>query len=214
MLLFTGSVLNGQVLEQKRRMSLGEQNALVLEIKNVDIKTVESVWKDFFGNFGRSKKNRKTDEFYITDAQIPALGISRTVDLYAQISGSDNNVTVVHWFDMRGGFLSAAEYAQQYPAAVKLVQDFNLEVKRTVLEADLKEQEKLLSRLESDMKKLMRDNESLHKIIEQATERIAKAELDIEQNLKDQESKKSEIETQRNTVKEVQQKVDKVGKSN
>lgn len=211
-ILFTVHILSAQVVEQNRRMSLGEQSALVLEIKDADIKTVEGVWKDFFGKFGKEKKNRKADEWYITDAEIAPLRYSRTVDLYAQISEAGNMVTVVTWIDMRGGFLSASEYPKEYPAAVELLQDFNMTVKRTIIENDLKEQEKLLSRLENDMKKLLRENENLHKIIEDAKEKIAKAEADIETNLADQETKKKEIELQRNTIADVLERLKNIGK--
>lgn len=206
------NILSGQVTEQNRRMSLGEQSALVLEIKDADVKTVETVWKDFFGKFGKEKKNRKADEWYITDAEISPLRYSRTVDLYAQISGAGTVVTVVTWIDMKGGFLSAAEYPKEYPAAVEMLQDFNMTVKRTIIENDLKEQEKLLSRLENEMKKLLRENDNLHKIIEDAKEKIAKAEADIQTNLADQDARKKEIELQKNTIDEVRKRLKNVGK--
>jgi molecular chaperone DnaK (HSP70) len=201
----------GQVIEQERRMSLGEQSALVLEIPNSDAKTVESVWKSFFGNYGRTRKNRKADEWYVTGAEISTLGTNRPVDVYAQISGNQTGTTVVTWIDMKGGFLSADQYPEQYPNAVKMLQDFQLEVRKSILESDLKEQEKLLSRLESDLKKLMRDNENLHKTIQKAEETIAKARQDIEQNIRDQEQKKSEVGTQQNTVETVKKKIEHLG---
>lgn len=203
----------GQVIEQERRMSLGEQSALVLEIPNSDTKTVESVWKSYFGNYGRTRKNRKADEWYVNGAEISALGMSRPVDVYAQISGNQTGTTVVTWIDMKGGFLSANKYPEQYPKAVKMLQDFQIEVRKEILKSDLKEQEKLLSRLESDLKKLMRDNEDLHKTIKKAEEAIVKAREDIEQNIRDQEQKKSELSSQQSTVEGVKKKIKHLGEN-
>jgi len=205
--LMCALIATAQVIQQDRLMSLGTHPALVLEIKNADVKTVESVWKSFFGNFGRDKKNRKADEYYITDAEIGPLRYSRAVDLYATISGSGPNVTVVTWIDMKGGFISAADYPEQYREAVKLLQDFDLNVRKTVIEEELKENEKLLSRLDNDLKKLIRQNESLHKTIEDAKAKIAKAEEEIVVNLADQDTKKKEIEVQQKTVQEIVQKL-------
>lgn len=200
-------ISNAQVLEQHQRMSLGEYPALILEVKEIDEKMVESVWKDFFGNFGRDKKNRKEDEYYVTDAQISPLGVSRAVDLYAKIIPSGANTIVYTWIDMKGGFLSSADYPTEYQNALKLMQDFHLKVRETAVQENLEEQMKLLSRLERDLQTLMKQNERYHSIIEDAKEKIAKAELDIKTNLQEQELKKQEIEAQKATVTTVEEKL-------
>ena len=202
-----------QVNEQSRTMSLGEQNALIVEFSDIDVKTVESVWKDFFGAFGKTKKNRKADEWYVTGAEIGSLGLTHPVDLYAQISGGKSNASVVTWIDMKGSFLSSKQHPDTYAKTATLLEDFKIAVKKSVIEEELKEQQKLLGKLEKDLQKLLRENDNLNRTIEQAREKITKAEQDIKQNLQDQVNKKVEIETQQKTVGNVEQKLKQLGSS-
>ena len=103
-------------------------------------------------------------------------------------------------------------YASEYPNAIKLLQDFHLEVRESSVIANLEEQTKLLSRLERELQTLMKQNERYHTIIEDAKERIAKAEQDIKTNLQEQELKKQEIEAQKGTVKTVEDKLKNLSK--
>ena len=62
---FTFNSLNAQVQEKEALMSLGDQNALTIDIQNVDKKALESYYKGYFKEFGKVKFNRKANEYYI-----------------------------------------------------------------------------------------------------------------------------------------------------
>ena len=50
---FTFNSLNAQVQEKEALMSLGDQNALTIDIQNVDKKALESYYKGYFKEFGK-----------------------------------------------------------------------------------------------------------------------------------------------------------------
>ena len=62
------------------------------------------------------------------------------------------------------------------------------------------------------MDKLLKKNEGFHKDIEKAKEEILKAENSVQQNLKDQEMKRAEIEGQKEVRDMIQKKLQSVGK--
>jgi hypothetical protein len=75
---------------------------------------------------------------------------------------------------------------------------------------ELKVQQKQLSKLESNLTKLQRENESLHKVVTDSNTKIKKAELDIKTNMEGQEKTKTDIANQKIVLDAVQKKLDKM----
>ena len=63
-----------------------------------------------------------------------------------------------------------------------------------------------------DLEKLIKKNKGYHKDIEKAKEAILKAENAIQQNIKDQEMKRAEVQGQKEIMEMVQKKLNEVGK--
>jgi predicted RNase H-like nuclease (RuvC/YqgF family) len=88
------------------------------------------------------------------------------------------------------------------------LQDFAHKVKVDLIAIDLENQQKQLSKMESTLTKLQRENDSLHKIIEDSKKRIAQAETDIQKNLQDQDMAQKEIDNQQTTVGSIRKKLE------
>lgn len=82
------------------------------------------------------------------------------------------------------------------------------------INTELGNEEDSLSKLEKDLKQLQSRNEGYYKDIEAAKAKIAKAEEDIRQNVKEQEAKQAEIESQRQKIESVKRKLDDTKKGN
>ena len=75
---------------------------------------------------------------------------------------------------------------------------------------EYKIQQKLLAKLESNFEKLLKENESLHKVVTDANAKIKQAELDLETNLAAQETNSAAIKDQKTVVSLVDKKLDEV----
>lgn len=210
--IFGSQFLFSQVMEERRVMALGEQNAFVIDIRNADERFVEKEWKDFIANYGRVKSVRRADESIVEAAQIIGIGGVEPVDLYSRVDKGVDGSTFLLWIDLGGRFLNSIDHGEGYVETVKLLQDFSHQVKVHLVEIELEEQEKQLSKLESEMSKLQRDNEGYHKDIEKAHDEIRKAEENIEKNIVEQETTNKEIVAQQSLVEAVRQKLDQTKK--
>lgn len=204
-----GIQLDAQVYEQYKTMSLGDRNALTMTIPQNKDKFVSDMWSDYMKEFynAKSKFNKKTDEWFTDNADIPAIGLGNTIDVYATVEQINDDVRIAVWFDLGGAFLSLREHYDRYPEAEKLMMRFALEVAKKSTEVQLDAEEKKLKDLENDLKKLQNGVERYQKDIERAREAIRKAEEGIAKSEKDQAETLDKIEQQKKAIDAVRRKL-------
>ncbi len=205
--------INAQIEEGSRSMSQGSNNSLSLDIPDADTKLAKKVWSKYLKKVtkkGKTKNNRKLNEVFTDDTELTAIGGANTVDIYAKFNDVGDNVNVVVWFDLGGAFLNSEMHGDKYTEGEKFLMKFALEVVITKTEAELKEEEKEQKSLENKLKGLKKDRERYLATIEEAKRKIAEAEANIEQNIKDQEVTSDEIETQKGVVKSVKDRLEEL----
>ncbi|MFN7115431.1 MAG: hypothetical protein ACK4TA_01450 [Saprospiraceae bacterium] len=200
-------VSQSRVSERSETMSLGSNNALVVQLNGVSDKQVGEFWEKFMKKRFNAKAEwqRKSKEWFIDNINIPAIGGATPVDLHATAKGKEN-ATFSLWVNMGTAFLNSYENYDQYKEAEKLMEDFVLEVEREKVAMELAEQEKQLKQFEKELERLQAANDRYHKEIEKAKAAIQEAETNIVQNEKDQEVARQKIENQKKVVETVQQK--------
>ncbi len=209
-LLANVAIINAQITEESKSMNKGVQNALVLELPDTKEKFVSKLWKKHVKKFkSKAKKVKKEDELLADDCQIPAIGGAKKVDVYTRFANNGDNVFMTMWVDLGDdSYLSSAEHPDRYTEAEKLLMRFALEVTKEKIKIEIDNEEDNLKDFEKDMKKLVRANENYHRDIEQAKERIRKAEANIEKNEADQEATRKKIEAQKNVVVKVKKRLE------
>ena len=196
------------IREGERPMSQGSKNALSVDLYKTTTKFTEKLWKDYVKQFkGDTKKDRKTEEWFTDNATIGTIGGANTVDLYAKFTENNDATTLGMWIDLGGAYVGSKEYSDKYAAAEKILSDFALTVQREQTKEQLNNQSDILKKLEREQRNLEKDNKNLHDDIENWKKRIAKAEADIETNIKNQIDAKAKIEVQTKLVEEVQKKL-------
>jgi outer membrane murein-binding lipoprotein Lpp len=198
-----------QVVERSVGMSAGVQNALVLEVPAVDAGLVSDLWKDYMKDFYREKPKwqRKDKEWLSDDADIAALGMGNTVDVIAKTEQKGDDTFIYMWIDLGGAYLNSRQHRERYTKAEKMLVRFGLEVARAKVKIELEEQEDMLKDLNRDLERLATDKERYEREIQRARETIAKAEQDIEDNLKAQEEMAARIKAQEDVIKSVQKRL-------
>lgn len=192
---------NAAIQEDAKMMSKGTQNAFSIELPNITEKVAEEVWKKFSKTYdAKSKRDRKTREYFAEDAKINEMG-SNPIDIYTTFSELEEGTMVNFWFDLGGAFLSSELHDAQVSAANTMLQSYAFAVGKKQAEDELKAEEKAQKELEKELEKLVKDNKEYHKKIEEAKELITKMENNIKTNEQDQEKKQTEIGAQKEVVK-------------
>ncbi len=196
------------VRESERSMSQGVKNSLTLDIMNVPMRTVEKYWKDYTKQFkGDTKKDRKTDEWFTDNALISSLGGANTVDMYTKFTDAGSNTNMTMWVDLGGAYINSKEFRDKYDAAQKIMLDFALSIQREQTKIMLNDQQEEQKKLERDQRSLEKKNTNLHSDIDDWNKKIAKAQGEIQVNLKAQEDQKMKIMNQQKLVEDIQKKL-------
>jgi len=207
------SMLLGQdAIERKTSMSLGPQNAFFVEIPGADKKLAEKVFYEFVKEYGKLKENGKAREHFMMATKIPVINGASPLDLYAKFEEGKAMATTYVWIDLGGAFINSTDYKSQTMSVKQFLRDYFIEVRKKVVAEELKVEEKNLTNLEKDLKKLKEKNDDYHKDIEKAKQKIAEAEKNIEKNTLDQENKGKEIDSQKAVVETVSVKLNSLGK--
>ena len=207
LILFLSVSLIAQIQEAERSMSVGVHNALILELPNVTNKLAEKQWKKYAKEYGKTKYQRKHDEFFTNNADIPSINGDNGLDLYARVSEEGDKKYLLVWFDLGGAYLSSAGDVDKFKNAEKLLLEFGLQIAKEKIRLDLKDAEKELKKKENHLQKLEKNKKSYEREIEIAKAKIVKSEEKIEQNIKDQETANLEIVEQKELVQETKDRL-------
>ena len=209
-IMFTSFTSFGQAKETMREMSQGIQNALILEVSSTTEKFSKNAWEDYIKKYGKTKRNKKFDEWFTDNASISSINESGPTDIYMQIIQSGNTTTFYLFADAGAGFVSKEKGMSQYSGASKFLYDFGVSLRKALVNEDLKKEKEKKDDLEDLKKKLVRTNEKLHKEITEAKELISENEKKIELNIKDQEKNKMDIEGQLKIIDGVMKKLSEI----
>lgn len=198
------------IVEEAKTMSAGINNGFTLILPSDNTKTNLELWKKLMKKYkGKTKYNKKTGEVFTDNANISGMS-ENEVDVYAEIKG--NQITV--WYNLGGAYLSSLDHNEKYPTAELIFEDYHRDVSRLMAENDLKMKEKTEKDLGKELKKLEKENKKYLESIEKAKKMIAEAEKGIEENLANQETKKTEIESQTSLVEDAKNHLSTFAKKN
>ena len=197
-------------MEETRSMSLGSNPALTILLPGADTKFADSEWKEYMKAYGKVSKVKQSKENVVADAQIVDIGGISKINIYNLNEDAGGGVKTVVWISMDTGYVNSTQYPTAYVAAVKFLKDYAFKVKLDMTTNDLQDQQKQLTKFESNLSKLQKEKENLNKTIEDAKKKIAQAESDLIKNQKDQDLSQKEIENQKGVVNGVQKKLDQL----
>jgi len=202
--------MHGQdIRESVQTMSLGTHSCLVLDLPQYEERFVYSNWRNFIKSFrGSTKKVRKSNEWFIDDADIASIG-ANSVDMYFLIEKQRNGCSLIVWFDLGGVFLNSDDHPTGFSGARTMLSDFTKTLRVVSIEGELSGEEKALKQLENDLDKLARLNERYQKEIEEWHQKIKENEVKIAENFREQDSMRAAIEQQKQNVRNVEQKLTK-----
>jgi hypothetical protein len=201
------------VNEQKVTMSLGPQNCYLIAVEGADKALLESAWKDYTKEFGKTKANKKAKEIMIPSAKVPLINGSAPLTLHSKFEDGKGEGTAYLWVDLGGAFANSSDHKSQSAGIETFMKDFWIVARKKAVGKELEAEEKKLSTHNKDLKKLEDKKKDLLAEIEKCKQKILEAEKGIEVNGTDQIKKQDEIELQKRTVQQVVDKLNAVGKT-
>lgn len=183
------------VTEGTKMMREGSFNSFNTELNDIKASNAEKAWEDYMKEFkAKTKRDKKQNLLISENVQIPNIG-RNPVDVYAMIAEdkTGNSAVVNVWFDTGSGYVNSIDMGEQAMAASKIVEEYALDVLKAHALSNEKDQEKLLSDLESDLKKLEKKDDDIRKDIAKAKDNIQKWEKELSQNEDEQDKKKKAI---------------------
>lgn len=209
--------IKSAITEESRPNSKGSFNALVMELPGVSKKEAEKAWSRFIKKYkGKTKFDRRAGEYMTDDASIKDMS-DNTVDIVAKIEEQGDGSRIAVWFNLGVSYLSSKDFGERYPAGEKILKEFARTVSADMIEAELKEAEKLLKEQENELKKLEKEEQQRTKDIEDYKNTITKmesniktAEGDIKEAKENQGKKQTEIEGQKKVIDEIKQRLESV----
>ncbi|MBK8502292.1 MAG: hypothetical protein IPL46_08820 [Saprospiraceae bacterium] len=205
---FTTNFYAQDIEEMVAAMSLGQQNAMILDLP-YDVKFAEGVWKDYLKEFkGKSKKVKRSDEVFTDDASISYIS-TNTVDIYSIVQKNGDGSQLKLWMDLGGGFVDSERFPDAYEGVKTMFLGFEKLLNVENIKIELKNEETRLKDLEKDLSKLERLNEKYLKDIEDWKAKIAENETLVVTNIKDQGDMKKTIDDQKETIRQVEIKLAK-----
>ena len=202
----TNSMSFGQsfeISEAPRTKNNGTYNSFFFELPDVDKDQVKKDWEKFMKSYkGKTKYNRKAKLFITEKAKIAQLS-DVPVIVYTKIledKNPDKQISLIVWFDLGDTYVDSKTDEIKGSYVHQILTEYAMSTSKTFAESIVKEEEKRLSKMEKDLKKLIKENKNYHKNIEKAKKSITKNEKNIEVNELDQKNTHKMIESQKNTV--------------
>jgi len=208
--VFSFSQVSSQVSESPTELSLGEQNAFIMDHQGADDKMVSKILENAIEEYGKVKRNRKAKEWNCLQCTVP--GISGKTNVYFKIRKGKGMVTSYVFYDDGTQFISSENAPESAKRISKQLSFVGHDITRAVIEKELENEEDNLKDRNKEQEKLEKKNQDLHDDIADYEKKIKEAESAIEKNLQEQQDKKMEIEKQMNTVEKVTKKLNNVGK--
>jgi hypothetical protein len=213
--LLTATVLPAQyspVRESDRQMSFGNRPCFRLEFRDADKGLVEDEWKIFAKERfnAKLKKDKKSNELYAADVKTSYIS-PNAFTIRSTVEKNGEDVALNIWFDLGSTFLNRRDAPQQTGEAVRMLEELYVEVRRELINLELKEAENKMKDLEKVKKQLEKENKGHHDDIESYKAKIKKAEDDIVKNEQSQNSNVADQEAQRRMIDEIKLRLQNVG---
>ena len=198
----------------KRLMSTGTNNSYLVELTDVNRDVAVTEWESFIKPYrGKTKYNRKTQEFVTVGATVPGMGSGLT-NLYAKIveekTDPDVKTTIIVWYETPTGFAGELGETALMETGLQLTQRYAIQTSRAHAQNVLRIEQEALAQLQKDLKKLQDARESYQKEVQRAETLIVDRTEKLKVNSVDIENREREIKNQTRMVKQAETNLQKI----
>ena len=205
-----------KITEQEKEMSLGTQNAYVVDIPQAKLKDVTNDFKKYVKKDAKGKSNEEKGEISMLGAVNKNIS-SMPFNVFGRFVESSEGVTVSIWVAEGANFISSKLTSDKSVAVSKYLKDFAVEQYKQAVKEELekekdkaKAEQKVLEGFVKDQKKAESNIEDHKAEIANREKKIKEEEANIGTAKSNQEKQKDVIAKQNAVVNSVQQKLSNI----
>lgn len=187
-----------------KSMSLGPYEGMTTTVAGADEKLAHSCWRDLMKQYGGKCKKSKPEKFKTEAVFIDGIGGADGLDVYAMFEEQGNSVKTTVWMTERSEFISEASAERDVERFKALMEEYGQILCSESIQQDLDSEQKKMDKVEKELTQLERAHQGYLDDIEKAKKAIMQAEENIEENVRDQEKTRLELEQATDAVKAVQ----------
>ena len=196
------------VTEGSATTSLGERTGFTITIDKKSEKETLKALKTWLGEMQKKPDFEETvkHEFKLTGFVNASISPD-PINVYFLFTEYSDYVKVTGFFEVNLTFVASTTLSDKVEPCKNFMRRFGLRMEKLGVEEQLAAAQKELNKRNDEQASLEKKNKQLNEQIKEWEESIAKAKSDLEQNGKDQESKKSEIAKQKTVNEEIEKKL-------
>lgn len=153
-------------------VSMDTQRSFVVVIPQTVSKAVEPDWINYLSKKSKGKSSNSNGEIIQLGVVHPNISAS-PFNVFSKLMDTNDGVRLLVWLDDRS--LSTTSNSAQHLAIQKYVHDFAVMEYRQVVRKELKEAQHAMAKMESDLARLIRDDEKSYQTISENDRRTVKA---------------------------------------
>ena len=221
-ILFVSLIVSAQAQEEivvtmkNKSFSIGEVPAFVSFIPEANYAQVAKAWEKYLEQGTKENVLFENGEYVILSKAYEKVS-STPLNIYAYLKEYERELLLVCAIQMNGEFISKEMDEEIYIPAKKYVRDFAVESYKNAVSDKIKEEEKVLKKLESDKNQLTLQKENILSSINQYERNTITKQDDITLNKLDLSNKVIQIQAQKelilqlaNAGEEAQEEAEKV----
>ena len=202
-LLFFVHIISAQedivVSLKDKSFSIGEVPSFIVFIPQANYEQVNKDWEKYLKQDTKEKTSIENGEISILNKTYEKIAPS-PLNIYSYIKEYDGEIMLVVTFNLAGEYISRDMDEEIYIPTKKYVRDFAIESYKTAVADELKEEEKVLKKLENQKSSLLNNKESIVSTISQYERNIIAAKDGITINQLDQSNKILQVQAQKELV--------------
>lgn len=187
------------VTMKNKSFSIGEVAAFVTFIPQADYDELTKDWEKYLKQDTKEKTISENGEIVILNKEYERIS-AIPLNIYSYIKEYDGEIMLVVAMELEGQYISKDMDEEIYIPAKKYVRDFAVESYKTAVGNQLKEEEKILKKLESQKLSLQNSRESIVAEINQYERTIIAKKDEITLNQIDQSDKVVQMQAQKELV--------------
>lgn len=197
-----------QVTEGVRQFSIGQANALTIQLKELPRNKVQDLYLKYVKKTnGKTIENKIFAEIATDNAEIKSIS-PNTIDIYAQILQKDGSTCeLAVAFYLGGVYLNSTQHPDKYQAGVAWLQEFSNQVFDQSVELKLDITEDSLAVKEREFDRLLKEQAQLEADIVDYEEKLAAARDALNKNKSTQLTIQPEIGVLQRRVNELKAKL-------
>jgi DNA repair exonuclease SbcCD ATPase subunit len=203
-----GLIISGTAFAQSipvhngnEKFSSGSHDAVLTTIYENNLDNVMSEWKQVLKDYKNEKVKSNGNEIFGDNILVKDWG-NNPADFYTKFDEDkkDKTVKMAVAVDLGGTYLNPSIDKDKHKYVEKMVKDFAVKMTKEPIEQGIKDQNKVLDKLNDQQKDLEKDKKNLQDDVVGYKSKISKDEKDLAEKKADLEKKKSEVSVQKKVV--------------